>query len=149
MDQTTLKRVHQLLNTEEENDSFFLGCPIPVWLKRCKKDKIIMDKVNPAYTKYTGISLKAYKGREDEDVYDHKTGEEFGDNDKKVIERRAPVRTQELIVNPLSNKEEYWIGWKFPYINNAGIVIGIWGIALPVEKESYTPAIKEFVVNFF
>lgn len=130
-----LRRIEDLLENEEAYLSFFMDNPVPSWHKSIDGDRLVMDIVNPAYTAYTGISMGAYKGREDRAVWGQQVGETFSDNDRKVLETRTRVAIEELTLIPNSGKEVVWVGWKWPRFDQEGRIIGIWGSAIPYDKE--------------
>ena len=135
-DEFFLDRIDKLIEAERERSSFFYDNQFPCWLKIIQGDRLIMDKVNAAYTRETGVTPSAYLGEEDHKVWGPHTGEHFNEFDKIVVETKGPVQSIEFATNPLNGLEQVWIGWKWPYFYK-GEIVGIWGCAIPVLKEVY------------
>lgn len=129
-----LERIQDLADAEDQFDSYFNGNPRPSWLKWVRGERLAIAYVNAAYTRETGISVAAYKGREDRTLWGD--AQDFGEADRTVVQKRRPVRITELAPNPLTGRDQYWIGWKWPYIVR-GSVVGVWGSAVPVDREFY------------
>ena len=131
---TVLKRLQHLIDTEDRYQSLFDENPRPIWLKWVTPGALLMGKVNAAYTRATGITVRAYSGETDKTLWgDDQT---FNEADKEVINTRMRVKIAERANNPLTHKPEVWVGWKWPYIVR-GKVVGIWGEAIPVPVEVY------------
>lgn len=135
-DKVILLRIEQLIEQATTYESFFMDNPIPSWHKKIVSgDRLVMDRVNPAYTAVTGISVEAYKGQEDARMWGNVVGENFGENDRTVIRNRAPIIIEEPAKNPITGKPQVWVGWKWPRFDSEGEVIGIWGQAIAYDAE--------------
>lgn len=126
-----IHRVEELLEIERRFNSKFGTNPVPAWLKFVTKDShLVMGMVNAAYTAATGISVTAYMGRPDHAIWTPGEAESFGAADKHVLKTGTAHRIAEKATNPRTGKDQYWVGWKWPYVYQDKI-IGIWGMAEP------------------
>lgn len=132
--EAAIERVKLLKETESQHQSFWNDNPFPAWLKWVRDGKVVMGKVNQAYTAATGITVRAYEGEEDSAIWGEGIG--FNKADREVICTRARVQIAEQGRNPLSHIDEVWCGWKWPEMRN-GEVVGIWGKAVPIPKPVY------------
>ena len=134
--QFILQRIEQLIEQSVTYESSFMDNPTPTWHKRIVGgDRLVMDMVNPAYTHATGISVQAYQGQEDRRVWEHQSAESFGANDHEVIRLRTKLPIEEPAKNPVSNKVEIWVGWKWPRFDSDGEVVGVWGQAVAYPED--------------
>ena len=112
----------------------FANSPTPTWYKEYRNGRFVMVAVNAAYTRLTGISLKAYRGQIDEAVWPAETAAQYSDNDQEVMRRRVMMRIAEPASNPITGEPEYWVGWKYPHIVK-GECRGVFGKARPWPED--------------
>ncbi len=129
-----LDRVQHLLDTEDQHSSYFDENPWPSWLKWVSKGAMLMGRVNAAYTRATGITVRAYAGETDQAVWGDEVA--FNEYDREVIQKRVKIPIAEHAKNPMTGELQVWVGWKWPYIVR-GQVVGVWGKAVPVPKALY------------
>lgn len=140
-----ISRVEELLDIERKFNSLFHVNPVPAWLKfRTKNEQLVMGLVNVAYTEMTGITVHAYAGRSDKEIWNTGAAEGFLENEKHIIRTGIPRRIVERAVNLKTGQTQYWVGWKWPFVHQ-GNLIGIWGQAEPYPEEFWKRSGEEIL----
>lgn len=140
-----ISRVEELLEIERKFHSLFHVNPVPAWLKFITQDdQLVMGLVNASYTEVTGISVNAYLGRHDKDIWNVGTAEEFLESEKHIIRTGISRRIVEKAVNLRTGRVQYWVGWKWPCVHQ-GTMIGVWGQAEPYPEEFWKRSGEEIL----
>ena len=140
-----ITRVEELLEVERKFHSLFHVNPVPAWLKFITQDgQLVMGMVNTAYTNLTGISVNAYAGRKDKDIWTVGEATEFLETEKLILKTGIPKRIIERAINLRTGHPQYWLGWKWPCVHQ-GEVIGIWGQAEPYPEEFWKRSGEEIL----
>jgi len=131
------KLLRMLRRMKVNSDIFtesFMNDVRPRWYKVYKDGEFRMIIVNRAYTQKTGITLPAYYMRNDDDLWDDNTAQQFNDSDNAAVNKRTRIMAEEIIINPLTNTHETWVVFKTPRFDpKDGKVIGVHGQAQPWE----------------
>lgn len=107
---------------------FFDFHPLPAWIKVVDVDgHVRMFRTNAAYNRATGKDYQP--GQHDADHWTDDAAEQFSENDRRVIQTRAPVETKELAPDA-QGVPVLWAGAKWPIFSPTGEVIAVAGFAV-------------------
>lgn len=103
--------------------SFVSGFPYPAWIKDYTTRMIY---INPSYERTFNVTVEEYNNRYDFEVWNNSHSNEYGANDRRVMESRQYIKTQEVYLD--TNGVEHPVNiLKWPLIHK-GEVIGVAGI---------------------
>ena len=128
----------QLRSTLNVMESAHLDLPVPQWLKDTKGKMLALNiEYERKFLIPMGSKREDYINKDDIDIWDKTTSEQFARNDLEVMRNRRVLQTQELI--NFGAHSELWEVLKYPrYAGN--ILIGIGGIAFKKVEQNITPS---------
>lgn len=129
-----LKRLTESLeNTERFFEAFLRQCPICMWCKELDGDSLRMVFISDQYTNIFGVKNIEYVGRTDAEVWPRHIADYFKQQDLQVINTGRPV--YEVEPTPIAQDPDWRVcqTLKFPITNNEGTIVGVGGIAWPLN----------------
>lgn len=102
----------------------FVACfPYPAWIKDYTTRMIY---INPSYEKAYNVTVEEYNNKFDFEVWNNSHSNEYSANDRRVMDSRQHIKTQEVYLD--NDGVEHAINiLKWPLIHQ-GEVIGVAGI---------------------
>ena len=104
----------------ETLDKFVTTFPGLLWMKEVEKDhsgEPINFRIFAISQKYTDLFLNSnrdlYIGKNDSEVWDEETADEFRENDKVAYNSRLPIKVVEMLQSNISNEEGIFVGYKW------------------------------------
>lgn len=92
----------------------------------------IYHTVNKKWEEVTGLNRQQVIGKNDNDLFEPETAEDFIANDNKVVQNKITIETEEKL--GLGEDTRYFISVKFPVINSKEEVTGLCAIITEITE---------------
>jgi len=126
---------NQIEREEQWYRSNFHQCPIVQWIKDYSDGSGRMIMISDAHVDAFGIPADTYEGRTDYDVFSKEDAEQLRREDLQVISEKRPITFPPM--KSFHPREGRWAASqcrKWPIYSNTGKIIGVGGMAWPVNE---------------